>query len=317
MTRRELESFCLSELGSHLQEEEFVAVGVGTVFGLRLRDGRRVVVKLYRAGTNSARLSEALAVQRHLAERGFPAPLPLTGPIQTPGGLAVGETLLDRGRPEDPHEPAIRRAMASALAELVAMCRPLGGLDELAWKLNSAEPLWGTPHDDRFDFAATSIGAEWIDELAREARGRLGSGRNVVSHTDWRAENMRFENGRVSAVYDWESLSRAPEPVHVGEAAHYFPSDFRVEERTQVPTLEEAYAFVADYEAARGVDLTADELRAVRAALVDAMAYTARCEHSDALTDFGRRPPAVPQGEPPRGSARAFLRMHGRELLEG
>jgi hypothetical protein len=81
--------------------------------------------------------------------------------------------------------------------------------------------------------------------------------------------------------------------------------------------LAEALAFVADYEDARGPAFTSDELRAVRAALVDAMAYTARCEHSDALTDFGRRPPTSPRGEAPDGSARAFLRAHGPELLDG
>jgi hypothetical protein len=171
MTRGELESFCRSELGSAPQEEEFMANGVGTVFGLRLRDGRRVVVKLYRAGTDPARVDAALTVQLHLAERGFPCPLPLTGPVETPAGLAAAETLLDRGAPEDPHE--------------------------------------------------------------------------------------------------------------------------------------------------RGTEFTIDQLRAVRAALVDEMTYTARCEHSDALTDFSRRLPAVPRNEAPEGSARAFLRAHGRELLDG
>jgi hypothetical protein len=87
--------------------------------------------------------------------------------------------------------------------------------------------------------------------------------------------------------------------------------------RRQVPALDEALAFVADYETARGVEFSTNELQTVRAALVDAMAYTARCEHSDALTDFGGRPPPVPRGEAPDGSARAFLRTHGHELLDG
>jgi hypothetical protein len=301
VTREELESFCSGELGSGLQDEEFVAVGVGTVFGLRLCDGRRVVVKVHRAGTDPARLRAALTVQRHLAEQGFPCPLPLTQ-----AGLVVAETLLDRGTAGDPHEPALRRSMASALAQLVDLCRPLGGLGGLACKPGPADGLWGTPHDDRFDFEATAAGAEWIDELAREARRCLDAGAAVVGHTDWRAENMRFENGSVSAVYDWESVARSPEPVIVGAAAHYFPSDFRFEGRRQIPTCDEALAFVADYEAARGAAFTGDELRSVRAALVDAMAYTARCEHSTAT-----------RTEAPEGSARAFLRAHGRELLDG
>jgi hypothetical protein len=77
----------------------------------------------------------------------------------------------------------------------------------------------GGARRDRFDFDATSVGAEWIDELAREARPGLDLGPVVVGHTDWRAENMRFEDDRVTAVYDWESLRLAPEPVFVGAAA--------------------------------------------------------------------------------------------------
>jgi hypothetical protein len=218
----------------------------------------------------------------------------------------TAETALDRGVPEDALDPVIRRGMSASLAELVDLCRSLGGLEELAWTADPGDGLWGTPHDERFDFDATSAGAEWIDDLAREARPRMDSGPVVVGHTDWRAENMRFEDGRVSAVYDWESLRRLPEPVLVGGAAHYFPSDFRVQGRRQIPTLVEALAFVADYEEARGPAFTTDERRAVRAALVDAMAYTARCEHSDAA-----------RVEAPEGSARAFLRAHGAELLDG
>jgi Phosphotransferase enzyme family len=317
LTRRDLELFCSGELGSALDGEEFLETGVGTVLGVRLRDGRRVVVKCYRAGTEAWRLDASLTVQRHLAEQGFPAPLPLTGPVETPAGLMVAETLLDRGSRDDPNDPALRRAMAWTLAQLVALCRPFQELDGIAWSHDPAGPLWGRLHDDRFDFVATSVGAEWIDELAREARGRLGSGPVVIGHLDWRAENMRFAAGRVSAVYDWESLRRAPEPVVVGAAAHYYPSDFRVAGRRQLPTMDTALAFVGDYEQARGAEFSTAERRAARAALVDAMAYTARCEHSDALTGFGGRPPAAPGSDPPDGSARAFLRAHARDLLDG
>jgi hypothetical protein len=46
--------------------------------------------------------------------------------------------------------------------------------------------------------------------------------------------------------------------------------------------------------------------RAAQAALVWAMAYTARCEHCHAPR---------PDAAPPRGSARAFLRAHAEDLL--
>jgi Ser/Thr protein kinase RdoA (MazF antagonist) len=317
VTAADVDAFCARELGSRVERREFTEAGVATVFGLRLRDRRRVVVKVHRADTTCSRLEAGQIVQRHLAESGFPCPVPLAGPAPLGTSLATAESLLDVGERADPHEPALRAEMARALAELVELGRGLVGLGALGGAPGPLEPLWGTPHDDRFDFGSTSAGAEWIDELAREARGRLAEGELVLGHVDWRAENMRFDAGRVSAVYDWDSLALAPEPVVVGAASHYFPSDFRVEARRQLPTLDEALAFVGDYESARGSPFTGAELRGARAALVDAMAYTARCEHSDALTDFGRRPPISPRRNLPAGSARAFLRAHGPELLAG
>jgi hypothetical protein len=76
-------------------------------------------------------------------------------------------------------------------------------------------------------------------------------------------------------------------------------------------------AFLADYEAARGAPFDGEEHAAARAALVYAMAYTARCEHSDLLTDMGSLP-ARPEraAEPvPPGSARAFVAAHAEALL--
>jgi hypothetical protein len=51
-----------------------------------------------------------------------------------------------------------------------------------------------------------------------------------------------------------------------------------------VPSLEESLAFLADYGAARGRGFDSAEARTARAALVAATAYSARCEHSDAVT---------------------------------
>ena len=52
------------------------------------------------------------------------------------------------------------------------------------------------------------------------------------------------------------------------------------------------------------------------AAVAATLAYTARCEHSDALTDMGQSEPAPPPSpDVPRGTARAFLDAHAAELL--
>jgi hypothetical protein len=181
--------------------------------------------------------------------------------------------------------------------------------------------LWPVPHDGRFDFEGTAAGAEWIDRIAARARRVRDRevGDVVVGHTDWRVENMRFAGGAVSAVYDWDSLAIQREPVLAGGVAHLFTSDFTAgPEWVQLPTLDEALAFVADYEAARGEPFGADEHAVARAALLYAMAYTARCEHSDALTDFGAHPPRPPAADAavPPDSARAFTAAHADALLE-
>jgi aminoglycoside phosphotransferase (APT) family kinase protein len=154
--------------------------------------------------------------------------------------------------------------------------------------------------------------------VARAAKRRRDqeAGELVVGHCDWRVENVRLEDGRVSAVYDWDSLSVLREPALVGAAAHAFTSNWAEPDRVQLPTLDEALAFAGDYERARGRPFGEEERAALRASLVYSMAYTARCEHSNELTDMGRRPPAPPASpEVPPGTARAFLLAHAPELL--
>jgi hypothetical protein len=320
-----VDGFCERALGAPVAQAELFAASVGSVFGLRLRDGRRVVVKVHPPRASVAYLEAMQAVQRHLATAGFPAPVPLAAPAPLGRGTAVAETLLDRGAPPDGRVAQQRRAMAAGLAELVALARPLAHLAGLRANIMAVGPgaLWPTPHDGRFDFAATTAGAEWIDRIAttaRERRDREPAGEEVVGHTDWRAEHLRFDGGRLSAVHDWDSVTVLPEPALVGSAAHAFPANWALPEPPPTPTRDEALAFVADYEAAReGGPFTAEEGERARAALVYTMAYTARCEHSDERTDVGRRAPAPwseagPAGVP-AGGARAFLAAHAAELL--
>jgi simple sugar transport system ATP-binding protein len=79
---------------------------------------------------------------------------------------------------------------------------------------------------------------------------------------------MRLASNRsVSAVYDWDSLTILREPALAGGVAHLFTSDFRVPARVQLPTLDEALAFVAAYEAARGGPFGGEEYAVACAAL--------------------------------------------------
>lgn len=208
-----------------------------------------------------------------------------------------------------------------ASARLVALARPLArtaGLSETMMAVREGQ-LWPVPHDARFDFEATSDGAEWIDQIAVKARSVRDKavGAIVVGHTDWRVQNMRFADGRLTAVYDWDSLSVVREPVLLGSVAHGFTANWALDDWRQFPSLSEALAFVADYEQGRGERFSVDERAVARASLAYTMAYTARCEHSDALTDMGRRRPRSPASpEVPAGTARAFLAEHATELLD-
>ena len=68
-------------------------------------------------------------------------------------------------------------------------------------------------------------------------------------------------------------------------------------------------AFIDEYEVAREAPLSPEEREVADAALVHAMAYAARCEHSDAvLMPWGRT-----QGA--EDDARSSLRRHATELL--
>jgi hypothetical protein len=315
-----LDEFCRLQLGSAVQSSEFFDASVGSVHGLRLCDGRRVVVKVHGSRVAVEFLSAVRTVQQHVFEGGFPAPRPVLGPVPFGVGTAGVEALNDTGEHADAHRPYVRRAMASSLARLVELARPFTGLRGLRQHMMEVREnqLWPVPHDGRLDFEATSDGAEWIDRIAAQARSVRDRhvGAMVVGHTDWRVQNMRLSEGCVTAVYDWDSLSILREPVLVGSVAHGFTTNWAVDDWRQFPSLSETAAFIADYEQARGAPFDSEERAVARASLAYTMAYTARCEHSDAFTDIGRHPPEVAAtSKPPAGTARAFLAAHAADLL--
>lgn len=113
-----LAEFCRRSLGASIERAEFFHASVGSVRGLRLRDRRRVVVKIHRPGTSAGFLVATQTVQRNLAAGGFPSPEPLLSPAAIGRGVAVTESLLDRCGRADAHDPAIRRELAGTLARL-------------------------------------------------------------------------------------------------------------------------------------------------------------------------------------------------------
>jgi hypothetical protein len=313
-----VDAFCCEHLGAGVEHYEFFASNVGSVHGVRLRSGRRAVVKVNRADVDRLHLNAVARLQRHLGDARFPSPRPLLGPTELGRGVAVVEELLDAGVWADPHDPAVRREMAITLARLVALCRPHASLRGLGRFRERTRRWWEQPHDQRFDFAGTAGDSQWIDRLARVANGQLdafASSPEIVGHCDYRVEHLRFANGRVCAVYDWDSLAVGSEAVVVASAAYAFTADWSREDHRCVPTLAESLAFISDYETARGEPFTPDERRATRAAMVASLAYGARCEQSDRLTDFGTRPPRPAPATVAPGGFLANLATHGAKLL--
>lgn len=150
-----VDRFCRDRLGTGVAAYEFFATSVGSVHGVRLRDGRRVVVKVHRREVDERHLAGVQRVQARLADDGFPTPRPVLAPTSLARGVATVETLLDRGDRADAHDPAVRRVVAADLAQLVERARPLVALPGLVGWSEAYDRLWRQPHDRRFDFPAT------------------------------------------------------------------------------------------------------------------------------------------------------------------
>jgi hypothetical protein len=314
--------FCQERLGARPARILFLAVSVGVVCGVLLEDGRHVVIKAHQRRSSLRYLTAVQSAQRSLAAAGVPAPEPLTPPTPLGRSLGTAETLLSKGVWADPHAPSVGAAMASALVRLAAAGRSLTHLGGLGAGPMETAPgaLWPTPHDPRFDFSLDVDGAAWIDRLAREARDLQRPHLTedpVVGHTDWRVQNMRFDDhGQVCAVYDWDSLRILPEPMLAGKQAANFTADWSRELDRQYPTIQEALDFMRAYEAARETPFDDRQWRVARASLVYALAHISRCEHSDEVIGVGGGSPRRDNGEAfPPDSARALLETHGKPLL--
>jgi hypothetical protein len=98
--------FCLSRLGAAVAAVLFRATSVGVVYGLRLDDGRRVVVKAFQPQESAQTLEAVQRIQERLHREGFPCPAPLAGPAALVNGLAVAEEVVDDGEFRDTHQPA-------------------------------------------------------------------------------------------------------------------------------------------------------------------------------------------------------------------
>jgi hypothetical protein len=288
----------------------FYEPGVGIVAGLELADGRAVVAKVHRASfASQERLAAIVDVQADLARAGLPAPAPVAGPVALGEGWLTVEALLV-GDGADGYDAGARDEMAVALHGFVAAARPHAGDARLGSWPGAPEVagLWPQPHDLRFDLGGTGSGAKWIDDAARTARATLTAAGQpvVVGHLDWRVQNLAFSAGRVSAIYDWDSIHLVPEPALVGSASVVHPVDWRLDLPDPLPSLDQVDGFVETYESARGAPFDDDERAAVAAGQRWAAAYGARCQHSDHVLGL------FPDVDHSRGWPRLLRQLLGR-----
>lgn len=252
---------------------------MSVVLGLELDDGRTVVLKARPAG-QERRAASCVAVQRELAEQGFPCARPLTG-VSLAGDRAVNA---EEWRPggemmRDESEPAARRS-AALLADLMARLEqlsaepPLPNPEWVRWDHDGPGLFPVNPfHDPR---AAVTPLPDVIPETARRARDRIRRAAldPVLGHADWEAQNLRWQEGRPHVVYDWDSLACLPEAAVVGAAAGAFAS-------TEIPTLAPvagSEAFLDGYAEARGRVSSAEELEVAWAASLWPALHNARGE---------------------------------------
>ena len=269
--------WCVEHLGSPPAEELFSSGYLSAVFGLRLADGREVVVKVR---PDSPRIAACVEVQRRVFEAGYPCPRPLTGAEPFGGDVATAEAYVPGGA-ELPSADRAPRAFAEAFARLMRLApRPaeVPPLDPApswaAWN-HTDDGLWPRPENPDVDVNVVT-GAQWIDDAGRRARDRLRAGRSeaVIGHCDWLAGNLSWNGDALLVVHDWDSVIVDSEAVLVGFAAALY-STTSVDD---LATVEDTDRFLAEYCSARGRELSADEMERSWAAGVWTRAFDAKAQ---------------------------------------
>jgi hypothetical protein len=270
-------SWVESTFGS-VAETLFEVAHLSSVTGLRLDDGRALVVKV-RGGVERARA--CVAGQAALHDDGFLCPAPLS-PVVDVDGLAVhAEEYISGDRHSVGANASDADVLATVLADLVERSRrlvlppPEPAPMWLGWD-HEGPDVW-PPLEEAPPHPHSMISERWLTDIVESVRLRLAAadGEMVVAHGDWEAQNMarRHEDGAL-VVHDWDSLVYRHEAAVVGAAAATFASD---EQPTLTP-LDVTARFIETYQHATGRVFTAAETQVAWAAGVWVAAHNARME---------------------------------------
>ncbi|WP_433260096.1 hypothetical protein ACQPZF_23080 [Actinosynnema sp. CS-041913] len=276
-----LPAWCVDRLGDEPVGVLFELRQMSAVFGLRLAGGRDVVVK---AREDDGRAASCVAAQARLAERGFPCARPLTQAVRV-GALAVhAEESRPGGELLRGDSPDVAARYAAVFARLMAdladvtVAPPLPNPRWARWDHTDAG-LW--PAIGFLDERDQSAVPAYVVDTAERVRKRLLATDLpcVLGHADFEAQNLRWRDGDVWAVHDWDSLAWQPEAALVGAASGTFAGALPP---TLAPVGSSA-AFLAVYQDLRGRRFTAEEQEVAWAAGLWTAAHNARWEalHGD------------------------------------
>jgi hypothetical protein len=245
-------AWCRAELGAVPVRVLFTQQGTSEVVGVRLDDGRQVVIKRRRESV--ARVDACLRLQAALFASNYPCPRPLTG-AGLVGGLTVhAEEYVDRGELLMGDHAALAGPLGVAYAEL---SERLERMHDLIDATALVPPIWIAWWSQR-PWSRQPAVPEMVYDAADRVRQRLSNVYlpGVIGHADWEAQNLRAANGRLVVVHDWDSLSWAPEAMLVGCAAAVFPA----QSQPETASLSASATFLEQYQIARGREFTMEEI---------------------------------------------------------
>lgn len=246
VSQDDLSAWAMARFESPLNSIIFESGYSSAVFGIVLSNNRHVVVKV-RPWYD--RLVSSWQVHRKVWETGFPCPEPL-GPPEKQGNRAISFENYLPGGEHLSHDMNDAEELGRVLAELVKLAPPADTSPAL-------DPLWGFMRwDDPGNIWPSAIDIAddlntrhdpvWIEQAAQLARSKIREIKlpKVIGHGDWWTDNIRWENGRLLSVDDWDSIVSLPEPAIAGVAAALFAFG--------ESTIEESKIFLDAYIAASG-----------------------------------------------------------------
>ena len=269
-----------SALGARVDRLLFASGNLSRVYGIETSAGERVVLKVR---ADSVRLDAVARVQSLLHRAGQPLPEPLAGPWRRDGVAISAERLVPGGSARGPAGDAARD-FAEVFFALLTAAPPGEDFPELRedappwvnWS-HTEDTVW--PARDTPGAEIRGPGPDDVDDAGRAAAEVLrGLDRpRVIAHADFEDQNVRWRDGRIHVVHDWDSLALLPECAAVGSTAAAWPAGVV----QWCATVEQSEDFLTAYELVRGRPFDDAERRAAWAAALWHRSFNARKDAAD------------------------------------